>query len=76
MSGPLVVSIHCPLPLVVKAVKRARELDGYEERCPYPQAQPDRHSMRFVFVDVHNGDIFYEEASGLISQWENENEEA
>lgn len=69
----IAVQVACPLPFVIKTLKRVRELGGHEDIWPYGQAQPDRHMMRFVFVDADNGDTFYREVYEMLSRWEKEN---
>lgn len=73
------MSVRCPIPLVLKIVKRAREMGGIEERWPYAsdphQTWPtERRGMHFRFANTDNGHAFFDEASGWVSQWENENE--
>lgn len=72
------VLIICPIPLVFRVVKRARELDGIEERWPYGDPHEkwptERHKLMCSFIDTGNADIFYNEVTGWQSQWTRGNE--
>lgn len=70
----IIVSIWCPLPLVLKVVKLARELDGREDMWRPVETRPNRHPLRFIFTDQGKSDTFYDGMSKMISQWERENE--
>lgn len=75
-SGPTTVILHCPIPLVISLLKRARELGGRERPAPFGPSEngPRRHTLVFVFSDTGNGDIYFDEVNHAISQWERENE--
>lgn len=73
------VAVWCPLPLVLKVVKRAKELGAQEERWPYEISQyrtiqPNRHPMQFLFADWDKSNAFTSEIGAMIGQWERENE--
>lgn len=72
------IFIICPLPLVIKAVKRAKELGGIEERWPwgdpYEKWPTERHKLYFRFIDTDKGNVFIGEVNKWVWQWEQENE--
>lgn len=68
------VCFRCPLPLVIKTLIRAQELGGQERPWHYPQHDPTRYTMKFVFADPEQGHMCFNEISKLIGRWEDENE--
>lgn len=72
------VSIRCPLPLVTKVVRRAKELGGIEMQWPYGDPRErwpvERHGVHFQFLDTARGKRFFEETNTWVWQWERENE--